>query len=222
METNFANIKDRILQIPNFKGVSKEKFFQELGVTYGNFKGKAKNKALSSDTLATLVTMFPDISSDWILTGQGSMIKSTSIKSESDFDVKLDIKRIPLVSTEAVAGFGSDSFSINQSDIIQTYIIPDFNDIQFMLRVKGNSMNPSFQSGDIVACRVVNNPSFIQWGKVHLVATKSQGLIIKRLKPSASPDHYRCISDNPEFDAFEIPLHEITGIALIVGFVRIE
>ena len=210
-------IKSNILKYLLYKGISKYEFYQLTGISNGIL---SQNNGMSEDNTLRFLDHFKEVNPEWLLTSVGPMLKSN--KKNEELKATQSNHGIPLVSTEAVAGFGSDSFSINQSDIIQTYIIPDFNDIQFMLRVKGNSMNPSFQSGDIVACRVINNPSFIQWGKVHLVATKSQGLIIKRLKPSASSDYYRCISDNPEFDAFEIPLNDITGIALIVGFVRIE
>ena len=49
MATIFSNIKERVLYISESKGITREKFFEDLGITYGNFKGKAKEKALSSD-----------------------------------------------------------------------------------------------------------------------------------------------------------------------------
>ncbi len=74
METNFTNIKERILYYTDFKGFSKERFFSDLGVTYGNFKGSAKEKALSSDVLAKIVTKYPEINTHWLLTGKGEML----------------------------------------------------------------------------------------------------------------------------------------------------
>lgn len=66
-----TNIKERILQIAEIKGIGKEDFFKNLKLSYGNFKGKAKTKALSSDSLAIIVTTYSDISPLWILTGEG-------------------------------------------------------------------------------------------------------------------------------------------------------
>ncbi|MDN3621305.1 S24 family peptidase [Polaribacter undariae] len=81
METIFTNIKERVLEISDFKGIGKEKFFSDLGVTYGNFKGKAKEKALSSDVLAKIVSKYPEINLEWLLLGKGEM---SSKKSELD------------------------------------------------------------------------------------------------------------------------------------------
>lgn len=76
METIFTNIKERVLYFTDYKDFAKEKFFEELGVTYGNFKGKAKEKALSSDILAKIVSKYPEINPEWLLTGKGPMLKS--------------------------------------------------------------------------------------------------------------------------------------------------
>ena len=76
MANIFSNIKERILYLSEIKKITKEKFFEDLGVTYGNFKGKAKEKALSSDVLAKIVAKYPDINPHWLLTGEGEMFKN--------------------------------------------------------------------------------------------------------------------------------------------------
>ena len=86
MDNKVTNIKERVLLIPEYKGISKEKFFEEIGVSYGNFKGKSKNKSLSSDVLATIATKHDDINPAWILTGEGEM-DLNSVKN-SDVNVK--------------------------------------------------------------------------------------------------------------------------------------
>ena len=72
-----TTIKDRVLQISDYKGVSKEKFFEELEVSYGNFKGKAKESALNSNVLEKIIAKMPEISAEWLLTGKGEMLKSS-------------------------------------------------------------------------------------------------------------------------------------------------
>ncbi|SOS50075.1 hypothetical protein TNO006_410005 [Tenacibaculum finnmarkense] len=82
-------IKERILVVTDFKGIAKEKFFKDLAISYANFKGKAKEKALSSDVLANIVTKYPEISSLWLLTGKGEMLVSEKAeKSEIEKENK--------------------------------------------------------------------------------------------------------------------------------------
>ena len=72
-----TTIKDRVLQLSDYKGVSKEKFFEELEVSYGNFKGKAKESGLNANILEKIIAKMPEISAEWLLTGKGEMLKSS-------------------------------------------------------------------------------------------------------------------------------------------------
>lgn len=78
MENNFSNIKERILQIADYYGISKEKFFEELAISYGNFKGSAKERPINSSFLENLLTKYPDISPDWVLLGKGEMLRKST------------------------------------------------------------------------------------------------------------------------------------------------
>lgn len=131
---------------------------------------------------------------------------------------------IPLVNVTAVGGFGNDSFSITDADIKEYYVIPKFkySKIDFMIEVRGVSMAPRYNGGDIVACQIVKNSAFIQWNKIHVIATREQGIILKRIKSSKRKGYITVVADNPDYPPFEIPLNEITGLALVEGGVTIE
>lgn len=80
MENKQTNIKERILQIAKYNKISYEAFFEELGMSYGNFKGKAKNTPLNSDAIASILTKYNDISADWLLLGIGNMKKDINVQ----------------------------------------------------------------------------------------------------------------------------------------------
>ncbi|MRX70302.1 hypothetical protein SAMN06265349_101694 [Flavobacterium resistens] len=90
MDKNISLIKERILQFAEFKGVGKEKFIENLGMTYGNFKGRQKLTSVNSDLLDTLLSKYPEINMEWLISGHGSMQKSTSIKNFNDEDRDFD------------------------------------------------------------------------------------------------------------------------------------
>lgn len=91
-----------------------------------------------------------------------------------------------------------------------------------MIEVEGSSMYPKYNSGDIVACRIINERNFIQWNKTHVIATKDQGILIKRIKPSKKKDLVTIVSDNRDYDPFEVNMEEVTGLAIVVGVIRLE
>jgi hypothetical protein len=79
MDKIISHIKERILQYAEFKGLAKEKFIENLGMTYGNFKGKQKLTSVNSDFLDSILSSYPEINIEWLLSGSGSMEKKTSI-----------------------------------------------------------------------------------------------------------------------------------------------
>lgn len=131
---------------------------------------------------------------------------------------------IPLLPIEAVAGFnGTDVDGVRLEDCPR-YIVPEFVDanVDFLIRVKGRSMQPQYCSGDILACRIIKETLFFQWGNTYVIDT-SQGAMVKRLYPSEqSADLITCKSENPEFPSFDIPKTDLRVTAIVVGLIRIE
>ena len=93
-----------------------------------------------------------------------------------------------------------------------------FPNYDFTIIIKGNSMEPKYEGGDEVACKRVDNTSFIQWGKVHVMDT-AQGIIIKRVYEDG--EKIRCASYNPEYPDFSICKDEIYSMSLVVGLLRL-
>lgn len=214
-------IKQNILQYLDYKGVSKYEFYQKTGVSNGVLSQKS---GISEDNILRFLSYYKEVNPEWLLTGKGEMLKSKKhIVEEPIGSYGNNIKNlVPLLPIEAIAGFGVGDWTVHESDIQEKYLVPDFNGIDFMIKVKGSSMYPKYNSGDIVACRKINWQSFIQWNKPHVIATKEQGIIIKRINVSKEDNFYTLVSDNQAYPPFDIPKEEITGIALIIGVIRLE
>lgn len=76
MDRNLTTIKERILQIAKYKGFTNENFCEKIGVSYSTFKGQHKFSSIGSEYLATILTLYEDISPDWLILGKGSMLRS--------------------------------------------------------------------------------------------------------------------------------------------------
>ncbi len=70
-----SNIKERVLQIAEYNGVSKTDFFKDLELSYANFKGAQKMTALNSDAVASILSRYPDVEPEWLVTGNGPMLR---------------------------------------------------------------------------------------------------------------------------------------------------
>ena len=133
-----------------------------------------------------------------------------------------DYEGIPLIPIEAMAGFGTGGVQVMDYDT-ERYVVPEFTElnVDFMLRVKGSSMYPKYNSGDLVACKkLVLNDIFFQWNKVYVLDT-DQGALIKRIK-KGSDNHLQIVSDNPSYEPYELHLSKIHAIAIVLGVIRLE
>lgn len=158
-----ATTKERILQFVDYKGISKSRFYEETGMKRGFLDGDKLQTSIPDTFIATIIAKYPEINLEWLITGEGSMIREPSPPTQQSSQsptVKPYPTQgpdgIPLVSMEAAAGFGTAEFAIKDEDIQNRYMVPDFNGIDFMIRVKGSSMYPKYSSGDIIACRILS------------------------------------------------------------------
>ena len=169
-----------------------------------------------------IYTKCVDIDANWLLTGEGEMLKSDN-NTPAVAEPQLP-SGVTMLQFDAFAGIGTDVEGVNLDTIEERYVVPLFDGMKmdFMIPVRGSSMYPKYNSGDVVACRMVQELLFVQWNKVYVLDTISQGVIIKRLKKSDKEGFVICKSDNEQYEPFEIPMSDIRTIALVVGVIRLE
>src|SRR5690606_9007625 len=128
-----------------------------------------------------------------LLTGRGNMTGYTEPNHSVINEVQpVNGKKpegLPLISIDAMAGWGQGDSKVMDYEA-NRYVIPEFDELQvdFLIRVKGESMYPHYNSGDVVACKKVPTDTFFQWNKVYVLDTV-QGALIKRIKKSEEKSH---------------------------------
>ena len=214
--------RKRIIDFVEIQGIPPKEFLSKTGLAKGFVDRSHVNSSASDVYLSKILEAYPDISAEWLLTGKGTMLKDKAKASATPAPLG---QGIPLIPVEAFAGAAvNNGYAIDFDTIEDRYNVPLFDGkgVDFMMYVRGSSMYPKYSSGDVVACRFVRELLFIQWNKVYVVDSNSQGAMIKRLLPSENPDNITCRSDNKEYIDFEIPRHDINNIALVVGCIRLE
>ena len=128
---------------------------------------------------------------------------------------------LPLIPYEAFAGYGE--FQYSDMPVENFYTVNEFNSADFLIRVKGDSMYPKYNGGDILACKRIEEITFWQWNKIYAICTKNQGILIKRVKEyKGNPAFITLVSENPEYSPFEIHEDEIVDVALVLGAIILE
>ena len=213
--------KDRLIKlIEYYSNGNKSEFARKMGVS-----PQAINTWLSRDTFDVdiIYAKCERLSGDWLLTGKGSMLLTdTSVPSEaSATKATSPSEGIPLIPFSAMAGaLAGEQTALDYE--CERYVVPAFKNADFLMRVQGVSMQPTYLAGDIVACqRVPLSDIFFQWNKTYVLDT-SQGALIKRVKPGKDDHHILIVSDNTQYDPFELSRTSIHAIALVIGLIRLE
>ena len=74
------NEKARIKQFLDYKGISKNKFYVQTGLSVGFLDS---GNSLVVDKLKKIINTYPDLNLEWIVTGEGSMIKPQQTTASS-------------------------------------------------------------------------------------------------------------------------------------------
>ncbi len=89
-------IKEKILLYLDYKGLVKSDFYKAVDIAPSNFKGSNKTSELGSDKLVKILTLYPDLSPDWILFDKGEMI-CDSQNNISDTPITIEDKLLSLI-----------------------------------------------------------------------------------------------------------------------------
>lgn len=164
---------------------------------------------INSDTLNT--------SSEWLLTGKGSMLKSDlSPQLEEKAPITGNtIKYYPSVN----GSMGGIEFLDNPEEFYTDIVLPGFSECKFAVNAFGDSMYPVIKSGQIVIMMPWTE-RFIDWGHIYMVVTKSGYRAIKYLKPSSKEGCITCESENKESSpAFDVDMEDIHKLYLVKGWI---
>lgn len=181
---------------------------------------KGDERVLTDSFLVRFSSVYKDISSHWLLTGEGEMLQDEK-EGKPKRTSSNPQKGIPLIPDYAMACGHLGFQDIDPSEL--TYFnIPTFRGAEFLISVRGDSMMPKYFSGDLLACKQVPlNGIFFQWGQTYVLDT-AQGALIKRVEQADEEGSILLVSENPQYKPLSIPIAAICHVAIIVGLIRLE
>ena len=227
MDNKNSYIKERILQIAEFKGIAKEQFIENLGQTYGNFKSKSKLTPVNSNFLEDLLSTYPEINPEWLLLGKGEILKinDQNIKESSDQIHKKNL--IPLFEDVHSIGGTATVASVEAVSYPSEWIDAGdwFTGATAAIRHYGDSMK-EYPSGCILALKEVTDRRLIFWGRNYCIET-IEGRITKRLQKSDDKDFVIAYSTNQDkyidgrliHEPIDIPKDSIKKLFQVLGYV---
>lgn len=219
-DINNRTLKAIIWLINSGKVPSRTALASELNIKPSKFSEILNERMKAGTDIMSILCEKYEISSRWLLTGRGSMFDGETgpIAKPS---MQGDKAAIPLIPYDAIAGYGS--FDFQELPIEDFYTVEELRGADFLIRVKGDSMSPKYNGGDIVACKKIDTITFWQWHKIYAICTVNQGILIKRVEEyENNPAFITCRSENPAYKPFELHEDEIVSAALVLGAIVLE
>lgn len=130
-----------------------------------------------------------DLNIDWLLTGEGEMLKPNFKVDEIEIPTKEELKQVmakgywvPLIPTEALANSLAEYIGPGVRRTDCQNIISPVPGAEFAITISGDSMEPKFHDGMVVFLKKINDAAFIPWGNT-LVLDTENGAFIKDVFP---------------------------------------
>lgn len=208
-------ILDRIKLYIDTKGISIASFEKSVGMSNASFSKSLKNNgAIGTDKLENILSVYSDISPEWLLTGQGDMLKE-----EPSLSVSMNPQEgTPYYDVDFLGGF--DLQENSQAMVPALNIVANICPrAEMWCNITGHSMEPTISHGDIIAlhkCSVED----IQYGEVYAVVLDTFRTV-KILRKSSTPGMLKFVPVNKEeFDEQEFSISRILQVYEVVGSIR--
>lgn len=220
---------ERMREYLDYKGITKYKFCNDLGFS-NKFLDNSSN--MGTDKACKILHHYPEINSEWLLTGNGSMIKDDNANivimnnDRKTIDSLHMSQEIPLYDLEAVAGLRELFNSGKPQRVLDTIKIPNLPKCDGAISVTGDSMYPLLKSGDIVLYKETEFEN-IFFGEMYLLSVKlndwEEYITVKYVQKSdQGSDFVKLVSQNSHHQPKDIHISKISALALIKASIRIN
>ena len=214
-------IVERIIELIDYKGLNKRKFYLKTGLSNG-FLDKVKD--IGTSKIENILNTFPDVNPIWLITGEGDMIKSQGLvknivsEPESNYN-RLDKYNTYIADVRASAGIGNIMTNRSELNNLPTMLIPNApNGLNISFQITGESMHPTVRHLDYVVATKIDSPNEIREGFVYVIIDKDDGVLLKRIYKQG--EDYSIISDNPDYPPYTRSKYDI--IAFFKAFLRMS
>lgn len=224
-EEDLSTVKGRLLAYLRHIRVSQSEFARRLGVA-PTYIG-AMRKSIPEDKVIRICELYPDLDREWLLYGEGEMLRENSMMVQNEEQMRYEV---PLLPVEAAAGRlqdWADSVSLRQCETVRS----PMRDVDFAIRITGDSMEPYIHDGSTLLIKRINERSFIPWGNVMVIDTEN-GVLVKEVYPVESDSYptpeeeseeryIEARSYNTKYPPLRIPVSCIYGLYRVMGCLQV-
>lgn len=237
------NIKDRIYLFVEAKGISIKRFEELCSLSNGYVS--SMRKGFGAEKLNNVLTSFPDLNREWLLYGEGEMLKhsspsatinapnhgliavgnhttntynTTTPATENEGIPEAEVAVIP---TELYKDPNTNLYQYTEVNDVETQpIVHQFSPHDRFYRVINSSMSPKLLASDVVALQRVDINDSIP-GCVYMIDHRTKGSFLRKVADQG--DTLLLSSYNKEdYPDFTVYKRDVLNLARVVGLIRTD
>lgn len=224
------SINDRVKRVIEYLAISENKFSVAIGITQSVINSMFKRGTEpSAKIIKAIVSAYPSISLDWLMTGEGQMIKQQARLDEVTLLTTGGVMMVPLVNQYAHAGYMAGYAETEYIDAlpkIPWVIDREYKGKYVSFEVKGDSMDDglkhSYEQGDILLCREIYQDYWkcklhINSWDAFVIVHREDGVVVKQIvKHDVDNGIITVHSFNSFYEDYDIDLREVAQLFNVV------
>lgn len=208
-----SRIGENIRKLREAKNLSQIEVATSIGVKSGTISNYEKGVSEPDLDKTMLLAKFLGVEVD-VLLGLEEELKDTPLK------LNLPKSGVPYYDIDVTATITESFNDVKESPEFYVDFRP-FNDCTAYLPIFGDSMYPTFASGEIIAVKRIENKDVILWGEAHLIITNAMANNMKTVKllfPHEDSEKIILRASNPNFKGDTvIPKESILNLYIVKG-----
>ena len=207
-------VKQRLIEFMRVKNLSQKRFETIAGLSNGYMN--SLRQAPTATKLQSILSAFPDLNQQWLLTGEGKMlIDGEVVKSGA---VRPFFGSLP-VSAGRVEQY-PDILNCQPTGFID---IPQTHGAEFFFPVIGMSMKPTIDEGEVIGVTHIDSYETTNPDRVYMIVTRDNERMIKRiLHYNKEEETITLGSDNPNYPDSTLNIDLVVDIYKVVFHMKIE
>jgi hypothetical protein len=198
------DIKARINIFIKSKGLTIKRFEELCDLSNGYIS--SMRKGFGGTKLNNVLTIFPELNREWLLYGEGSMIKPTtptitqhntyghnintqgpvqigSTANEAEYAEVEEITGAPVLPASMYKASNTDLLEFVQTarNVGRSGISVDGIDVDMFIYVRDEALAPRYEKGDLVALQAYEGEATVIPGRLYAVNTRSNGMQLRVL-----------------------------------------
>ena len=243
-EKTGVDIAERVRFLMRELNLRQQEFAKRIGIDASNLSKYINRRLPVSDALVNRIVVSLGVSKQWLETGEGSPFVDGSATELTlplsgpvtppgevtlpSLTVSTDrmalhngilTRGTPVYDIDVTAGAMPRERMFADDNIIGYISLPQFDPLDRVVTVSGDSMSPVIRDGDMVVLREMPGTDIIYWGQIYAVLTDTFRFL-KYVRRHPDPEMVILRSENPNYDDIDLPRRKILDLMVVRNIIH--